>query len=96
MITELRKTFYVDTPLGAAEVFFLDGTGTVERTCLVGVFQCETKEMWWWPNHLVRLSHSLSASRNGAQSPIHLSEEMIAMLSGHIARHPGSPFHWRV
>src|SRR5260221_70485 len=55
VITELRKTFFVDTPLGAAEAFFLDGANTVERTCLVGVFQCQTKEFWWWPNHLVRL-----------------------------------------
>ena len=96
MILELRTRFYVDTPLGAAEAFFLDGADTVERTCLVGVFQCETKEFWWWPNHLVRLSHSVSANRNEAQSPIHLSEELLATLSPHILRHAGSPFHWRV
>ncbi len=96
VITELRKRFFVDTPLGAAEAFFLDGADTVERSCLVGVFQCETKEFWWWPNHLLRLSHSVSANRNAEQSPIHLSHEMIETLAGHIARHAGSPFHWRV
>jgi hypothetical protein len=95
VIIELRDRFYVDTPLGDAEAFFLDNTHTVERTCLVGVFQCETKEFWWWPNHLVRLSHSVSANRNGKQSPIYLNDEMLETLAPHIQRHVHSPFHWR-
>ena len=96
MITELRRRFFVDTPLGAAEAFFLDGADTVERTCLVGVFQCETKELWWWPNHLVRLSHSVSANRSARQSAIHLSGELFETLAPHIARHHASPFYPRL
>lgn len=96
MILELKKTFFVNTPLGTAEAFFLDSGDTIERACLVGVFQCETKEFWWWPNNQVRLCHSISAMRSLEQSPIHLSDEMVDTLKQHILRHAESPFHYRV
>lgn len=97
MILELKKTFFVNTPLGTAEAFFLESdVGLVERPVLVGVFQCETKEFWWWPNNQVRLCHSISAMRSLEQSPIHLSDDMMDTLKPHILRHTESPFHYRL
>lgn len=96
MITELRKTFFVETPLGTAEAFFIESDGGLERPVLVGVFQCETKEFWWWPNNQVRLCHSISAMRSLERSPIHLSSDMLETLTPHILRHAESPFYYRV
>ena len=90
------KPFYVYTPLGDAVVKFLDTENTAEFTCLVGVFQEETKEFWWWPNHMVRIAESVSAKRDASHSPIYVSGEWLASFSEHIMRHKGSPFHWRV
>ena len=88
--------FYVETPLGVAEVKWLRTTDVVEITAQFGVFQCETKENWWWPNSEVRLCGSNSAKRDDCHSPIYLSDERVAFLMPHIRRHKKSELFWRL
>lgn len=96
MLIELRQPLYLETPLGIAEAKFLKADGAEETSALWGVFQCETKENWWWPNSKVRLCESASAMRDARRSEIYLSAEEIEALGPHIMRHLESKFHWRV
>lgn len=90
------KPYFVYTPLGPAEVWYTKASNAEEKTCLFGVFQCETKEFWLWPNHQIRICESITAMRDENHSPIHLTVEQIGMLTPHIKRHTQSPFYWRV
>lgn len=93
---ELRQPLWMETPLGLAEARFLKTDAVEEVAALWGVFQCDTKENWWWPNSQVRLCESASSQRDAVRSPIKLSEAEIATLSPHIKRHTSSQFFWRV
>lgn len=94
-LERLKPHLYLVTPLGEAEAHFLWLSETFEAPYVWGCFQCETKENWWWPNQQVRLAESITASRDGAHSPIHLSENLFAELRPHILRHTRSPFYQR-
>ncbi len=91
-LLRLDPFIYLMTPLGIAEAHFVR-VETSEVPYQFGCFQCETKESWWWPNHLVRLVESISAGRAGAHSPIHVSEDMKETLAPHILRHKHSPLY---
>lgn len=93
---EVTERYFVHTPLGLAEVWYIRDDDLVEHTCQVGVFQEETKELWFWPNSQVRLAGSVSAMRDDKHSDIYLSAERFEFLAAHIRRHTKSPFYWRV
>jgi hypothetical protein len=92
MIIRIQPHFYAMTPLGEAEVHFLETDDGVENYPIWHCFQTETNEPWAWPNPLIRIAGSISGLRSGKHSPIFLSEELLADLRPHIVRHVHSPF----
>lgn len=93
VLQRLVPIIYLETPLGPAEAHWLAVPEADETPAHFGVFQCETKENWWWPNDQVRIRASASASRGDSRSPIHLSPERLSALRPHILRHKKSPFY---
>lgn len=88
-LIRLDPFIYLMTTLGEAEAHFLRSDG-VEVAAVWGVFQCETKENWWWANHHVRLMESISAARDACYSAIELDGEMKQTLAPHALRHKRS------
>ena len=60
-LIRLDPILYLYTPLGEAEAHFLAYHGA-EVPAQWGCIQRETKEIWWWPNHHVRLCESVTAA----------------------------------
>lgn len=91
-LIRLEPFIYLMTPLGEAEAHFLR-METREVPYEFLCFQTETKECWGWPNHLVRIIHSISAGRDGTHSAIILDDDMKNTLGPHILRHKLSPLY---
>ena|ERR1700733_9370559 len=94
-ITRLEPFLYLLTPLGEAEAHFIRDLGSFETPITYGCFQCETKENWWWPNQLVRLSESVTAMRTMDATPFCVSDELFTTMRKHILRHKRSPLYAR-
>jgi hypothetical protein len=93
---ELRRRFYLNTPLGAALCWAVSAADAVEVAMVFHTWQLETNEPWSWANPDVRIAGSNSARRPDISSPIYLSEDRIEFLLPHIKRHTRSPFFWKV
>ena len=84
-ITQLRPPLPLLTPLGEAWAHFIWSDG-LETNVHFGVFQRETGENWWWPNHQVRLCPNIS-NEHPSTSPI----QFVPGLDEHRKRHPLAP-----
>ena len=93
---ELRRRFYLDTPLGPAVCWAVNADEAVEFAVIFHTFQLETHEHWSWSNADVRIGGSTTARRHDEHSPIFLSDQRIEFLAPHIARHRQSPFYSKV
>ena len=84
-ITQINPPLPLLTPLGEAWAHFLWVQG-LESNVHFGVFQSETGENWWWPNHQVRLCPNITME-HPSTSPI----QPVPGLDKHKNRHRKAP-----
>lgn len=82
-ILQLNPPIFLETPLGPAQAYFVMSW---PDAIWYGVFQEETGENWWFPNHQVRLSQNISSYRYKV-TDIHVSDEMEESLAPHRSRY---------
>lgn len=84
-VTQLNPPLFLQTPLGEAVAHFLWVEG-LETNVHFGVFQLETGENWWWPNHQVRLCPNITM-----QHPCVSQIQHVPGLEDHKKRHKKAP-----
>lgn len=83
ILKQLDPPIPLVTPLGSAQAHFI--WVDIEQDILYGVFQDETGENWWFPNHKVRLQTNITRGHSTI-SPI----GDVEGLNAHRKRYKGT------